>query len=74
MYNDPFDYLRCNYNFLPKKNLGKWIYNEVVEKKLAKAKKMETLLPKGSDPIEMNYLLLQIVSEAYQLKGYLDDA
>jgi hypothetical protein len=51
--------------------MAKYTYNEKVEQKLAKAKKMSTLLPKGADQTEMHFLLLQIVAEAYGIKGYL---
>ena len=74
IYKDPLDYGRCNYSFLPTKTLAKYIYNEKIQQKLAKSKNMGTLLPKGSDFYEMNYLLLQIIAESYQLKGYMADA
>jgi len=44
-----------------------------IEQKLAKGKNMGTLLPKGSNFYEMNYLLLQVIANSYQLKGYLAD-
>ena len=73
LYEQPFDFSRMKYYFLPENKLPKYILDFKVSEKLKTTKKMKDLLPKGAVEDEFNELLKRTMALAFGINAD-DDA